>query len=109
MVVCTSARGTGSANAALGLGLLVIALVAGPLGARAGTPTTFVPTASSWAYWDSSTAVTDGWNTVAFSDSAWKTGPAPIGFGNNDEATKTSTNKVVHYFRKTFTVRWVGA
>jgi hypothetical protein len=64
-----------------------------------------VAAGARWTYWDSATAVGDTWALATYPDSTWKTGAAPIGFGNGDEATKTSVNKVVQYFRLKFAVR----
>jgi hypothetical protein len=41
-----------------------------------------------------------GWWQVGFDDSEWKIGTAPLGFGNNGEATTTTETKTI-YFRRT--------
>lgn len=51
-----------------------------------------------------------GWNTAAFSDTAWPSGNAELGYGDGDEATvvsygpSSSGKYITTYFRKTFNV-----
>ena len=72
---------------------------------------TLIPSASSWRYWDSYGWPAANWNTSSYNDGAWKTGNAPLGYGNdylkntiigygNDVSNKYSTA----YFRKTVTL-----
>ena len=49
-------------------------------------PVTLVPAKSTWRYQYSPTWPT-GWSTTAFDDSAWSSGPAPLGFGSTSIAT----------------------
>ncbi|HEX5177256.1 MAG TPA: hypothetical protein VFV83_09520, partial [Chthoniobacteraceae bacterium] len=46
------------------------------------------------------------WNWPAFDDSAWREGPAQLGFGEGDEATPVVNDpgRVTTYFRRTFNV-----
>jgi len=44
-----------------------------------------------------------GWATPAFDAAAWKTGAAPLGYGQGDEKTTLATG-LAHYFRAAFTV-----
>ncbi len=56
-----------------------------------------VDSSVQWSYWDSATVLGSTgttWKQTAFVDTAWKLGKAPIGFGNSDEATRTTVNKV---------------
>ena len=68
---------------------------------------TAVPYGAVWRYNDSVVAAIPNWNTSAFNDASWKTGPAQLGYGDGDEATvvsfgPSSTNKyITTYFRKT--------
>ncbi len=35
-----------------------------------------------WSYWDRAEAPAGGWSNVAFDDSSWPRGPAPLGYGD---------------------------
>ncbi|HKO92426.1 MAG TPA: C-type lectin domain-containing protein [Polyangiaceae bacterium] len=59
---------------------------------------------SSWKYLANNVAPAASWNTVGFNDSAWGTGNAQLGFGDNDEATSFTRNGPSYYFRRTFTL-----
>lgn len=90
------------------LPLVVSGTAAGP---RPGVSSvTLVPAAAEWKYWDKGTMPDAAWSTFAFDDSAWPSGPATLGYGNNNEATALgfggdATNKYIsYYFRHTFTV-----
>lgn len=79
-------------------------LIANPI-----TGVTFIPYGSSWKYLDinSRPAV---WETTAYSDAAWPSGNAQLGYGDGDETTIVSygpdaNNKyITTYFRKTVTI-----
>lgn len=65
--------------------------------------TSLISTGSVWRYFDLGTDPGPGWQTLAFDDSAWLTGPGEFGFGDGDEAT--ILNRVnTAYFRATFIV-----
>ena len=75
----------------------------------AGTLTdTLVAAGETWRYLDNGTDAGTAWHQPAFSDAAWKTGRAELGYGDGDEVTRVSYgpsagNKyVTTYFRKTF-------
>ncbi|HEY2952487.1 MAG TPA: Ig-like domain-containing protein, partial [Verrucomicrobiae bacterium] len=64
---------------------------------------------SDWKYLDHGSNQGTAWRAPAFSDSAWASGPAQLGFGDGDEATVInggpSTNRfVTTYFRRAFPV-----
>src|SRR6185503_5391744 len=43
------------------------------------------------------------WRALNFNDSAWRSGPAQLGFGDGDEATPVANNgQITTYFRATF-------
>ena len=44
---------------------------------------TLIPSASNWRYWDNYEQPAAYWNASSYDDSAWKTGNAPLGYGNN--------------------------
>jgi hypothetical protein len=60
---------------------------------------------STWKYLDNGTNQGVNWYSTTFSDANWKSGPSPLGYGNNP-ATKlnfggNSSNKyITYYFRK---------
>lgn len=78
------------------------------------TQTLLAAGAADWRYLDTGVAPAADWTTVAFDDSAWGTGAAPLGYdsGGTDtwQVTKvsygaTATAKpLTTWFRKTFTV-----
>ncbi len=41
-----------------------------------------------WKYWDKGTDLGTAWTAPGFADSAWLSGPAQLGYGDGDEATK---------------------
>lgn len=69
-----------------------------------------LPFGSTWSYLDDGSDLGIEWTTVAFDDSAWSTGPAELGYGEDDEATVISfgpdeTGKfITSYFRSTFSI-----
>lgn len=76
---------------------------------RATGDFTFVPAGSTWRYLDDGSNQGTAWRTPAFNDSAWKSGPAQLGYGDGDEATTVGygdiNNKwITTYFRLKFNV-----
>ncbi|MFN0130876.1 MAG: Ig-like domain-containing protein, partial [Verrucomicrobiales bacterium] len=72
-------------------------------------PATLVPADANWRYRAVASAAPAGWQTASFDDSSWVAGPAPLGFGEGDEATVipsgTPTNRpITSYFRHRFFV-----
>ncbi len=62
-----------------------------------------------WKYLDSTTAPVPGWETPTYDDSAWLSGPAPLGYGEGGLATTVGFNldamglkNITTYFRATF-------
>jgi hypothetical protein len=49
-----------------------------------------VPAGSIWKYWDAGTSRGTAWRDLDYDDGAWKSGPAELGFGDDDEATKVN-------------------
>lgn len=76
---------------------------------------TAVPTNSSWKYRDNGVDLGSAWRASNFDDSAWASGNAELGYGDNDEATVVSygpnpNNKyITTYFRKSFNVADVSS
>ncbi|PYM14579.1 MAG: hypothetical protein DME18_06385 [Verrucomicrobia bacterium] len=80
---------------------------------RTASPVTFVAKGSVWKYLDDGSDQGAAWTSRAFNDTAWASGPAPLGYGDaNGQLPATTTgfgpdpnNKyVTTYFRRAFTV-----
>lgn len=63
---------------------------------------TLLPAGSAWKYWDSATAVGDGWQTTGFNDGGWPTANARFGWGLDGEMTPLTPSRTTHYFRRWF-------
>ena len=78
--------------------------------------TILVPKGSVWKYLDNGSNQGTAWQAADFDDSSWKSGPAQLGYGDGDEATRvednatpgyvsTDTNRyITTYFRTAFEV-----
>ena len=55
----------------------------------AGTPLPIL-VGTTWAYFKGTVAPPANWNTNAFNDASWLTGPSGIGYGDGDDATTLS-------------------
>jgi len=53
---------------------------------------TFFPTGSVWRYLDNGSDQGTHWRNPTFNDSAWKSGPGELGYGDGDEATVVEDN-----------------
>ncbi len=77
---------------------------------RSTLPFTLVPAGAVWKYYDQGGDLPANWNTAAYNDSAWPSGPARLGYGGDGEATVVSfganaNNKhVTTWFRRAFSV-----
>jgi hypothetical protein len=75
-----------------------------------GAAQTLISTGATWKYLDNGSNQGTAWRAIAFNDSAWKSGPAQLGYGDGDEATVVSfggsANRkyITTYFRNSFTV-----
>jgi len=73
-----------------------------------------VPAEAEWKYLDDGSSPQAGWSGIGFDDSRWQSGPAPLGYGDGDEATVIGfgpdrrSKYVTTYFRHTFEVSNVG-
>jgi hypothetical protein len=67
-----------------------------------------VSTGAVWKYLDTGVDLSNAWRTALFDDSGWSSGPAELGYGDDDEATVIGfgpdpTNRfITTYFRRTF-------
>ena len=71
--------------------------------------TTLIKWGSPWKYLAQGSAAPSNWNTSSYSDAAWPSGNAQLGFGDGDEATVTpqvvsGATVVTTYFRKSINV-----
>ncbi|MFM1769400.1 MAG: hypothetical protein RJA22_1929 [Verrucomicrobiota bacterium] len=72
-------------------------------------PAVFIRPGETWRYWDAGTDLGTPWRQRFYDDSDWGAGPAPLGYGQGDEATTISygwddLDKIpTVYFRKQFT------
>lgn len=73
-------------------------------------PTQFIGPGSHWTWLDSGTPPAASWTSVAFNDTAWSNGPAPLGYGDGDEASlvadggNPSARHPTTWFRHVFAV-----
>ncbi len=69
---------------------------------------TLLPLGSVWRYFDKGQDLGTNWVLPAYNDSSWATGPAELGYGDNDEATVVGYGLdpdhkfTTTYFRRTF-------
>ena len=81
-------------------------------GAAANSPaltvfvdTALIPAGATWKYNDGGTNLGTAWRMTNYNDVTWPSGPAELGFGDNDEATVVSNRlQFTTYFRRAFTV-----
>ena len=59
---------------------------------------------ATWRYNDTGANLGTGWRELAYDDSAWRSGPAELGFGDGDEATVMQSGHLTYYARQSFTV-----
>ena len=79
------------------------------------TNLTLIRTGAVWKYFDAGNEPAGGWTNGNFNDGPWMMGPAPLGYGDGDEATdvgfgsETAAKYITTYFRHTFVVSNVPA
>lgn len=76
-------------------------------GAPSPPPVVLVPAGSRWKYLDSGAFPGPDWTKVDFEDDAWAEGPAQLGYGDGDEATRIDgapEKYPTYYFRRKFQV-----
>ena len=77
---------------------------------RVGMERTFIAAGSDWRYLDNGSNQGTRWRARLFNDDSWKSGPAQLGYGDNDEKTKLSyggdsgNKHVTTFFRHAFEV-----
>ena len=65
---------------------------------------TFISKGAEWRYLDDGSDQGTAWRASDFDDSSWSAGPAELGFGDNDEATRLIRGHITYYFRNSFHV-----
>ncbi|MFP6873591.1 MAG: lamin tail domain-containing protein [Verrucomicrobiales bacterium] len=89
-----------------GVGTALITVGGGP----GGEPVILVPLGGVWKYLDDGSDQGTAWRNSGFDDSSWESGPAELGYGDNDEETEvgyggSSNDKhATTYFRADFEV-----
>ncbi len=69
-----------------------------------------IPNGSIWKYWDGNAMPASNWYSAGYSDSGWKSGTAPLGYGSLGHSTtisygSDSNNKYpTAYFRKNISI-----
>jgi hypothetical protein len=63
-----------------------------------------VAAGSTWKYLDNGSDQGTAWRAIGFNDSAWSSGQAEFGFGENDQVTVLAAGRVTYYFRHMFSV-----
>jgi hypothetical protein len=83
------------------------------LHSTATVPTTLVSKGSLWKYLDNGSDQGTNWVTRGFNDGTWKSGPAPLGYGDANGIWPATTNSygpdpnnkyITTYYRRSFTV-----
>ncbi|OKL39547.1 InlB B-repeat-containing protein [Pontibacter flavimaris] len=91
------------------LTILLMFLIHVPSVAEVNQSTIFTFT-STWKYLDNGSDLGQGWHTLAFDDSNWKSGNGKFGYGIGDASTtvsygpKSSPKYITTYFRKSFSI-----
>jgi hypothetical protein len=67
-------------------------------------PEILVAAGLEWKYFDTGALPGANWMTTGFNDSAWPSGAAQLGFGENDEATAliNDPSRITTWFRRSF-------
>ncbi len=83
--------------------------ISGPFVGAAGATDVLVAAGSVWRYHDTGGDLGTAWRTSAFDDAAWRSGAAPLGYGDPVATTvgfgPDAANKhITTYFRRTFDV-----
>jgi PKD repeat protein len=78
------------------------------LGAAADVPVTLLAAGATWKYRDTGVAPPSNWTSPAYSDTAWSSGPARLGYGDTQATTiqsgPTGSRHITSWFRHTFSV-----
>jgi len=89
----------------VGAGTLLLFLFA--LGTSASAQTKVISEGDSFSYFKGTAEPPTGWNTVAFDDSSWDSGPTPFGYGDLTNGTVLSdmmNGYLTVYIRRKFTI-----
>jgi hypothetical protein len=71
-----------------------------------GAPEFLVRTGSTWKFHDTRADPGADWTELDYDDASWLSGPAQLGFGENDEARTVANDpeRITTYFRHAFNV-----
>lgn len=74
-----------------------------------GATTALISTGAVWRYHDGGADLGTGWRFPAYDDASWPSGPAPLGYGDSDEATVVNGGPsgdrfITTYFRHAFVI-----
>ena len=72
--------------------------------ANPATPNDLARFGDTWKYYDGGNEPSGAWESIAYNDVSWASGPAQLGFGDGDEATPVTSGVYAAYFRKDFNV-----
>ncbi len=80
-----------------------------PTGAPLPTDGSLARSGDTWRYFDQGQTPGSNWTALGFNDGAWKSGPAPLGYGTNqatavDYGPDANNKYITTYFRKSFNV-----
>ena len=114
----TEPNGEGVAFHAGGLGYYTVSEGAKPaiyffaktVGSVPPQPRILIPPGSAWKYLDNGSDQGTAWRAPAFSDAAWRSGAAQLGYGDDDQRTEISfgsdkdVKHLTTYFRNKFMV-----
>ncbi|MEN8870475.1 MAG: FN3 associated domain-containing protein [Akkermansiaceae bacterium] len=73
-------------------------------------PVTYMTTGHAWKYLDTGSNQGTAWRATAFNDAAWASGPSPLGYGGDGEATElsfggdTQNKHATTYYRTTIEI-----
>jgi hypothetical protein len=82
----------------------ILSLALAAFAFKSSAQTTLVSTGAVWRYMDNGSDQGTAWRANGFNDSGWASGPAELGFGDQDEATVNTAGFITYYYRHTFNV-----
>jgi photosystem II stability/assembly factor-like uncharacterized protein len=62
-----------------------------------------IPSESTWSYWDQGGDLGTAWRQPGYVETGWRSGQAPLGYGEPYVNTTTQRGPITQYFRKQFT------
>lgn len=102
--------GTATDNVSVEMVTYALTGATGATGMCETASTYLVSKGAVWKFLDDGSNQGAGWRNISFGDSAWQSGPAPLGYGDDDEATVVGygpdpdNRYMTTYFRRSFTI-----